>query len=95
MGAQVHWQRGQGDRERRGGEEGHGLGQQDPEGETGGREAKERGETGREEAASWVPKVSRLGDTVTEGEAMAGGEEGMAEIGLVMGSDKLRAGEEG
>lgn len=51
-GAPVHWQAGQGDRERTGGEEGVGLGQRDPEGETGGRE--ERGETGREEEASWV-----------------------------------------
>lgn len=52
-GAKVHWQAGQGDRERRGGEEGVGLVQRDPEGETGGTADKERGETGREEGAAW------------------------------------------
>lgn len=35
-GAQVHWQRGQGDKEGGGGEEGLALGQQDPEGDVGG-----------------------------------------------------------
>lgn len=59
-GAQEHWQTGQGDRERRGGEEGLGLGQRDPEGETGGRADKERGEIGREGEASWVTKDSLL-----------------------------------
>lgn len=36
-GAQVHWQTGQGDKEGGGGEGGLGLGQQDPEGDVGGR----------------------------------------------------------
>lgn len=43
---QVHWHAGQGERERRGGEEGLGLGQADPDGETW------RGETGRERGAT-------------------------------------------
>lgn len=83
-GEQVHWQAGQGDRERRGGEEGLGLGQCDPEGDTGGRVDKEIGETERVEAASWVPKDSLLRETVTEGEALPDGEEGMGETGVVM-----------
>lgn len=94
-GAQVHWQAGQGDRERRGGEDGLGLGQRDPEGETGGRVDKKRGETGREEEASWVTEDSLLGEAVTEGEALPEGEEGMRETGMVMGSDWLEAIEEG
>lgn len=52
-GAKVHWQAGQGDRERRGGEEGVGLVQRDPEGEKGATADKERGETGREEGGAW------------------------------------------
>lgn len=32
-GAQVHWQTGRGDKEGGGGEEGPGLGQQDPDGD--------------------------------------------------------------
>lgn len=88
-GAQVHWQTGQGERERRGGDEGLGLGQRDPEGETGGRVDKERGETGREEEeASWASKDSLLGEAVREGEVMPGGEE-------MMGSDRFGATEEG
>lgn len=80
---QVQWQAGQGDRERRGGEEGPGLGQRDPEGETRGRGDKERGETGREEAeASWL----------IEGEALSEGEEGMGGTGMAMGSDRLKEG---
>lgn len=59
-GANVHWQAGQGDRERRGGEQGVGLGQRDPEGETGGRLDMERGETEREREASWVTADSLL-----------------------------------
>lgn len=94
-GEQVHWQAGQGDRDRRGGEEGLGLGQRDPEGEMGGRVDKERGETGRVEAASWVPKDSPLGEAVTEGEALLDGEEGMGETGMVMDSVKLGAADEG
>lgn len=86
-GAQEHWQTGQGDRERRGGEEGLGLGQRDPEGETRGRADKERGETGREEEASWVTKDSLLGEAVMEGEALPEGEEGIGETGTVMDSD--------
>lgn len=84
-GAQVHWQTGQGERERRGGEEGLGLGQRDPEGDTGGRVDKDRGETGREEeaAASWASKDSLLGEVVREGEVMPGGEKGMGSERLV------------
>lgn len=76
-GGQVHWQAGQGDRERRGGEEGLGLGQW------------------REEAASWVTKGSLHGDAVTEGEALSKGEKGMGEKGIMRGSDRLGAIEEG
>lgn len=94
-GGQVRWQAGQGDRERRGGEEGLGLGHLDPEGDTGGRVDKERGETGREGKATWVTKESLLGDAVTEGEALPEDEEGMVETGMVMGSDRLGAIEEG
>lgn len=74
-GAQVHWQAGQGDKERRGGEEGLRVGQRDPEGETGGRVDKERGETGRKPKASWVTKDSLLGEAVTDGEVVPEGEE--------------------
>lgn len=74
-GIEAHWQVGQGDRERGGGEEGLGLGQRDPEGETGGRADKERGETGREED-------SLLGETAKEGEALPEGEQGMGEMAM-------------
>lgn len=83
-GAQVHWQTGQGDRERRGGEDGQGLGQRDAEGELGGRVEKERGETGREEETSWVTKDSLLGEAVTEREAGSGVEEGRSWLGDVV-----------
>lgn len=59
-GAQVHWHAGQGDKERRGGEEGVGLGQQEPVGEVSGRVDKDRGETGREPQISWVARESLL-----------------------------------
>lgn len=88
-GAQVHWQVGQGDKERRGGEEELGLGQRDPEGERGGRFDKERGETGREPKASWVTTDSLLGEAVTKGEVLPEGEEQMGETGMVMDSDWL------
>lgn len=78
VGAKLPWQAGQGDRERRGGEEGVGLGQRDPEAETRGRVDKERGETGREEEASWVTR-----DAVTEGEAKPEGEEEMGGTGVM------------
>lgn len=74
---QVHWQAGQGDRERGGGEEGLGLGQW------------------REEAASWVTKGSLHGDAVTEGEALPKGEKEIGETGIMRGSDRLGAMEEG
>lgn len=91
---QIHWQVGHGDRERRGGEEGLGLGHREPEGETRGRADKETGETGREGKASWVAKDSLLGDLL-EGEALPEVEERMGETGLVVGSDGLGAIEEG
>lgn len=94
-GAQVDWQAGQGDRERRGGEEGLGLGHRDPEGEMGGRVEWERGETGREEEASWVTKDSLLGDAVAEGNALSEVEEGVVGTGMVRDSDRLGAIEEG
>lgn len=89
-GAQVHWQTGQGDRERRGGDEGLGLGQRDPEGEMGGRVDKDRGETGREEEASWATTDSLLCEAATEGKAVS-----EVEIGSGTGSDRLGATEEG
>lgn len=64
-------------------------GQRDPEGETGGRVDKERGETGREPKASGVTKDSLLGEATTEGEALPEGEEWMDETGMVMDSDWL------
>lgn len=83
-GAHVHWQAGQGERERRGGEEGPGLLQRDPLGDIAGRVATERGETGR------VPKDSRLPEALTEGEVLPDGkEEEMDETGMVVGSDVL------
>lgn len=87
--AQVHWQTGQGDRERRGGDPGVGLGQRDPEGEAGGRVDKDRGETGREEEqASWATKESLLGEAVTEAAAALerpGEAEGGSRVRLVGG----------
>lgn len=80
-GTKLHWQAGQGDNERRGGEEGVGLGQRDPEVETRGRVDKGRGETGRE--ASWVTRDSLLGDAVTEGEAKPEGEEETGGTGVM------------
>lgn len=74
-GAQVHWQAGQGDKERRGGEEGLGLRQKDPDGEMG--VDKERGERGRQEEASWVTKDSLLGEVITDSMVLPEGEEGM------------------
>lgn len=66
----LHWQTGQGDKERRGGEEGLGLGQRDPEGEKLGRVHTERGETGRDEEFSWAIRESLLAESMTEGERM-------------------------
>lgn len=81
-GAHVHWQAGQGERERRGGEEGPGLLQRDPEGDIAGRVATERGEMGR------VHKDSRLAEALTGGEVLPDGkEEEMDEMGMVVGSD--------
>lgn len=74
-GAQVHWQAGQGDKERRGGEEGLGLGQRDPEGEVRGRVDRDRGDTGREPPTTWVTTDSLLGEVVTEAEVLLVGEE--------------------
>lgn len=71
VGAQVHWHAGQGDKERRGGEEGVGLGQREPAGEVSGRVDKERGETGREPQSGWVTRESLL----TEVEVVLVGEE--------------------
>lgn len=92
---QVHWQTGQGDRERRGGEQGPGLGQHDPEGETRGKPVKDKGETGRMGLVSWVPGESWLTDVVTEGDGPSGDEGGIDETCVVMGSDALGVGEEG
>lgn len=64
-GAQVHWHAGQGDKERRGGEGGVGLGQREPVGEVSGRVDKDRGETGREPQISWVARESLLREAVT------------------------------
>lgn len=70
---------GQGERERRSGEGGLGLG------EMGGRIDKESGDTGQEEEASWVTKDSLLGEAVTEGETVPGAVGEMADTGMVMG----------
>lgn len=94
-GAQVHWQAGQGDKDRRGGEEELGLGQRDPEGERGGRLDKERGDTGREPKARGVTTDSLLGEAVIEGEFLPEGEEQMGEAGTVMDSDWLGPIEQG
>lgn len=83
-GAQVHWHAGQGDNERRGGEEGVGLVQRDPEGEVGVRVEKETGETEQELKVSWVTKDSLLGEAVTEGE-----------VDLAKDSDWLRPADDG
>ncbi len=64
-------------------------------GDAGGRVDKERGETGREEAASWETEDSLLGEAVTEGEVLPEGEEGMEETGMVMASVWLGPVEEG
>jgi len=69
-GAKINWQAGQGDRGRRGGEEGVGLGQHDPEAETEGRVEMERGEAGGEEEVGRVTRDSFLGVIVTVDEAM-------------------------
>lgn len=74
-GAQVHWHAGQGDKERRGGEEGVGLGQRDPAGEVSGRVDKDRGETGREPQTSWVARESLLREAVTGTEVELVGED--------------------
>lgn len=69
-GAQVHWQRGQGDKEGGGGEEGLGLGQQDPEGDVGGRT-----ETGREPDRSGAgagAETGRLGGSTQKGKSETG-----------------------
>lgn len=94
-GEQGHWQAGQGDKERRGGDEGAGLAQRDPEGEMGGRADKDRGETGREEVASCVTTDSLLGESGTEGGALPMGEEGTGERDVVVGSDWSGTMEEG
>lgn len=60
-GAQVHWQSGQGDKEGGGGEEGLGLGQQEPEGEVGGRT-----ETGQEPNTSGA-ETHTLGGSTQKG----------------------------
>lgn len=49
----------------------------------GGRVEKEKGETGRQEEASWVTKDSLLGEVITEGKALPEGEEG-----IVMASEE-------
>lgn len=69
----LHWQKGQGDRERRGGEEGPGLGQRDPEGEIGGRVHTDRGETGRDEDDGWATKDSLLAESLRDGDRMVTG----------------------
>lgn len=74
-GAQVHWHAGQGDKERRGGEEGVGLGQRGPAGELSGRVDKDRGETGRELQTSWVGRESWLTEAVTSAEVESVAEE--------------------
>lgn len=59
-------QTGHGESDRSGGEEGPGLEQRDPDGETGG--GIERGETGREEeGASIATKESLLGEAEQKG----------------------------
>lgn len=63
----LHWQTGQGERERKGGEEGEGLGQRDPEGEIGGRVHTERGEEGRDEEYGWATRDSLLAESLAEG----------------------------
>lgn len=63
-GAQVHWQTGQGDKDGGGGEGGLGLGQQDPEGDVGGRT-----EAGREPSPSRAAEEECGGAVVGAGEA--------------------------
>lgn len=79
-GAQVHWHAGQGDKARRGGEEGAGLGQREPAGGVSGRVDKDRGETGREPQTSWVARESLLREAVTGAEVMLVGEEVAASV---------------
>lgn len=74
-GAQVHWHAGQGDKERRGGEEGVGLGQREPVGEVSGKVDKDRGETGRKPLISWVARESLLREAVTGTEVKLVGED--------------------
>lgn len=74
-GAQVHWHAGQGDKERRGGEEGVGLGQREPVGEVSGRGDKDRGETGRELQIICAGRESLLTEAVTSAEVELVGEE--------------------
>lgn len=74
-GAQVHWHAGQGDKERKGGEEGVGLGQREPAGEVSGKVDKDRGETGREPQISWVARESLLREAVTGSEVKLVGED--------------------
>lgn len=74
-GAQEHWHAGQGDKARRGGEEGPGLGQREPAGEVSSRVDKDRGEAGREPQTSWVARESLLREAVTGAEVVLVGEE--------------------
>lgn len=84
-GAHVHWHAGQGDKERSGGEEGVGLGQQEPTGEVSGRVDKDRGETGRELQTSWVEAVTSV-EVELVGEEVTGGVEWDCEgVGPLLG----------
>lgn len=74
-GAQVQWHAGQGDKARRGGEEGAGLGQREPAGEVSGSVGKDRGETGREPQPSWVARESLLSEAATGAALVLVGEE--------------------
>lgn len=87
----THWHAGQGERGRGVGEDGQGLAERDPEGDTFGRVTTERGET-PPEVGSRVGKDSQLGEAVTEGDILP---EAEVETGMVIGSDALGAREEG
>lgn len=62
----AHWHEGQGERGRRGGEDGQGLSERDPEVDAVGRVTTDRGET-LPEVGSCAVNDSPLGDVVTGG----------------------------
>lgn len=69
----AHWQEGQGERGRRGGEVGQGLSERDPEADTAGRVTTDTGDT-RPEGGSCAVKDSPLGEVVTGGDILLEGE---------------------